>query len=57
MLGKNVAINALGAKVAAVPVVRAANLGTLRDPDNQVSLAGCPFGLRWYSLIIRNEVF
>jgi hypothetical protein len=57
MLGEKVAINALGAKVAAVPVVRAANLGTLRDPDNQVSLAGCPFGLRWYSLIIRNEVF
>ena len=51
------AINALGAKVAAVPVVRAANLGTLKDPDNQVSLAECLLGLRWYSFIIRNEVF
>ena len=57
MLGENVANDALGAKVAAVPVVRAANLGTLKDPDNQVSLAGCPLGLRWYSFIIRNEVF
>ncbi len=27
--------DALGAKVAAVPVVRAADLGTLQDPDNQ----------------------
>jgi len=57
MLGENVAINALGAKVVAVPVVRAAYLGTLKDPVNQVSLAGCPLRLRWYSLIIRNEVF
>jgi hypothetical protein len=35
MLGENKATDALGAKVAAVPVVRATDLGTLQDPDNQ----------------------
>jgi hypothetical protein len=34
MLGEN-EVTALGAKVAAVPVVRAMDLGTLQDPDNQ----------------------
>ncbi len=36
MLGENKVTDALGAKVAAVPFVRAADLGTLQDPDNQV---------------------
>ena len=35
MLGENKATDALGAKVAVVPVVRAGDLGTLQDPDNQ----------------------
>ncbi len=34
-LGENEATDALGAKVAVVPVVRAADLGTLQDPDNK----------------------
>jgi hypothetical protein len=35
MLGENEATDALGAKVVAVPVVKAVDLGTLQDPDNQ----------------------
>jgi hypothetical protein len=35
MLGENEVTDALGTKVTAVPVVRAADLGTLQDPDNQ----------------------
>jgi hypothetical protein len=34
-LGENEVTDVLGAKVAAVLVVRAADLGTLQDPDNQ----------------------
>jgi hypothetical protein len=34
-LGENKATDVLGMKVAAVPVVKGADLGTLVDPDNQ----------------------
>jgi hypothetical protein len=35
MLGENKVTDVLGAKVVAVPVVKAMDLGTLQDPDNQ----------------------
>ena len=35
MLGENKATDALGVKVAAVPVVKAMDPGTLQDPNNQ----------------------